>query len=884
MATERINIEITETGARRVKAGLEGIASGASGAERTLTLLRRTLGALGFAAVVRSLVSTADAYTNMQNQLKLVTKSTGELVLVNEELLAISNRTRSSLESTATVYTRVSRQAEALGMSQNEVLGFTESLNQAIILSGSSAQEAAMGVRQLGQAIGSGVLRGDELNSVLENTSEVAMVIAKGMGVTIGQLRKLGAEGKITAADIVRAFAEAREELAERFGKTVPTVGQALQVLQNNWLTFVGAMDKATGITDALAKSILWVADNLETLARILGAVAIVISVVLARNAIGFLMTQIKALTAIIAANPLGAVTVAITAAAAALIAFADKIVVSADGFITLADVGVAAFRMIKRGAEFIANQFNLAWEYILQTGHALFGDLVDLSLSFPRAIAKGLDFAITRFLSFSAGVVAVWRQAIYNLQNITGDARMDLTDAFSEAFERSMMKLTESGKGPVERGLDSLMLEAARVSQERREKEFLAEQDKLKSIKGMDRKGTPTPIAGKEDKVTFDKLISEMEKETELLRYNRLEREALANILAFEHQLKRGLTQDEEERVRQLTTENDELRRRADILELVGQPAQDYLETQKMMNDVMREAPQLTEALTQELAELEIQFLQMQQGGSFIDGYARQMRIMQLETRNAVADMGASFASIFGPGGSLSQGIGDAIAQSVVFGESFDQAMKKVAQSVVANVISSLVQLGVNLALNAALGNSLASGATVASVAQAAAVSAAWAPAATLVNAATFGAGAAAGSTALATSLATTKGLTLASGFASGGYTGNGGVQDVAGVVHGKEYVLNARTTRRLGKRNLDRVNSGGDMIAPKMSVNIFNQDIPGIEFETNQLSANEMEIIAKRVVRSEAPNVIASDLNNPSSRTRRSLHANTTAGPKRG
>lgn len=885
MSQERIDIVITENGMRRVKSNLEDIGRTATSVEGALSLLKRTLGGLGLAAFARGLINTADAYTNLQNQVRLVTSSVAELNVVTKELLSISNRTRSDFENTASTYTKVARQASALGLTQNQVLQFTESLNQAIILSGSSSQEASAGIRQLGQAIGSGVLRGDELNSVLENTSEVAMIIAKGMGVTIGSLRALGAQGKISAQDIIQAFQKAREELDLRFAKTVPTVAQAIQVLSNTWTAYIGELNNGTGVTAKLARGIIFLAENLETLGRILAGIAIVVGVALARQAIGYLLVQLQALAAWSAANPFTALLQLIIATTAALVVFSDKITVSSDGFITLADVGVAAFRMLKKGAEFIANQFSLAWEYILQTGHALFGDLVDISLSFPRAIAKSLDWILTRFLSFSAGIVAMWRQMMYNLENPFGGARMDFDQAFKEAFGRSMDKLTEGGKGPVERGLDSLMLEAARVSQERREKEFFAEQDRLKAMKSLDAK--PTGDSGKtvaaKHKLNFADLIHRLREEGQQLRLTGVMREAYNNKVAMETKLKRQLTLSERQLVLEVTQNNYALQQRAQILEGLEANSTQFIEKQKYINALMQEAPQLTEALNQELAELEINMLQAQRGGSFVDGYVRQMRIMQLETRNAAADMGASFAAIFGPGGSLSQGIGDAVAQSIVMGERFDQAMKKVAQSVLTNVISSLVQLGINMALNAALGNSLAGAATAASVAEGAAVAAAWAPAAALVNAATFGAGAAAGTTATATSMATIKGLSVVSGFASGGYTGDISRGAVAGVVHGQEYVLNSAATRQIGRANLDRMNSGMSWNQPTMNVTAINKNVPGMQFKTRQLSNTDVEIIAEQVLMKKGPSVIAQDIGNPSGKTRRALGVHTTAKGQR-
>lgn len=256
MATENLVIVVNERGARVVKGKLEDIGKGAKRAEGGVTLLRRALGVLAGAAVIRSLVRTADAFTNIQNRLRLVTESTSQLNAVQNELLAISNRTRSAFETNADLFNRLALSTRELGLTQRDVLELTESLNQAVIISGASSAEASAGLIQLSQGLASGALRGDELRSVLEQLPAVADVIAKQLGVTRGELRTLGQEGKITAEVVTEAFKNAREELNDRFGRTVPTIGQAFTTLRNNLVDFVGRVAEAIGFTGGLARII----------------------------------------------------------------------------------------------------------------------------------------------------------------------------------------------------------------------------------------------------------------------------------------------------------------------------------------------------------------------------------------------------------------------------------------------------------------------------------------------------------------------------------------------------------------------------------------------------------------------------------------------------
>jgi tape measure domain-containing protein len=266
MTTETIDIIVRENGARVVKRSLEEIGDVATRSVRGLRLLQNSLFVLGGAGAVAGLTKMLDTLTNFENRLRLVTNSTAELNAVQNELFNIANRTRSSFETTSELYTRMALAARELGLSQRDVLQFTESLNQATILSGASTREANAALIQLSQGLASGRLNGDELRSVLEQLPYVADIIANSLGVTRGQLRKLGSDGKITSAQIVKAFADAREELAVRFGTTVPTIGQAFEVLRNQALRVVDQFDDMTGASASVANAIITIADSLEFL------------------------------------------------------------------------------------------------------------------------------------------------------------------------------------------------------------------------------------------------------------------------------------------------------------------------------------------------------------------------------------------------------------------------------------------------------------------------------------------------------------------------------------------------------------------------------------------------------------------------------------------
>lgn len=277
MATERLTLIVNERGARTVSRSINDIENTATNASRGVELLRNALGALVAGGIVAQIGRYATQFTQLQNRIRVVTSSSAELNAVTDELFQISQRTRSSLESNADLFSRLSQATRELGVSQNDLLGFTESLNQAIIISGASSVEAQAGIIQLSQGLASGALRGDELRSVLEQLPAVADVIANSLGVTRGQLRELGTQGRITADVVLTAFEEAREELSDRFAQTILTLPQAFQVLENSAIRAFGELDAGLGITNALSQSIVLLSENLGILVDglvVLGTVA----------------------------------------------------------------------------------------------------------------------------------------------------------------------------------------------------------------------------------------------------------------------------------------------------------------------------------------------------------------------------------------------------------------------------------------------------------------------------------------------------------------------------------------------------------------------------------------------------------------------------------
>lgn len=227
---------------------------------------RQLAGYMAGLVTISTAISKMDAYTGLQNRLKLVTNNQTELNKATEDTFRIAQKTYSAWDSVLQVYQRFSDNAKTLNLTMDDTARLTETVSKAVAISGASAQAADAALVQFGQALASGTLRGEELNSVMEQTPALAKAIAQGMGITVGQLRSVAAEGKITSQEIVKALNNVQKDVDAMFAKTDITVSQSLTLLSNELTKFVGESGKGSGAAQALSGSIQTLAGNLDTL------------------------------------------------------------------------------------------------------------------------------------------------------------------------------------------------------------------------------------------------------------------------------------------------------------------------------------------------------------------------------------------------------------------------------------------------------------------------------------------------------------------------------------------------------------------------------------------------------------------------------------------
>lgn len=227
------------------------------------TIAKFTIGAFGIGEAKGML----DTYTTLTNRIKLVTQSEQQLKEVRAEIARVSSSTGQSLDATAAIYQRLAQASDQSGLSGQKLLTVTDLISKAMVIGGGSAQAQENALIQLGQAMASGKLSGDELNSVLEQAPGLAMAIAKGMGVSVGALKTLGSTGKITSQQLADAILNQSTQIQSDFSKTSRTIDQSLQNIKTQLTMFIGGSGEATGVAKLLADALQLVANNIDLIA-----------------------------------------------------------------------------------------------------------------------------------------------------------------------------------------------------------------------------------------------------------------------------------------------------------------------------------------------------------------------------------------------------------------------------------------------------------------------------------------------------------------------------------------------------------------------------------------------------------------------------------------
>lgn len=245
--------------------------------ERSMLSLSKVAAALTGYLSVSMVASYAEAWAVLSNKLSNSVRTSESLIDVTQRVFDITQATRSSLDATATLYARLERGTREYNTSAADLAKLTTIINQGFIVSGATAQEAENAIIQLSQGIASGVLRGEEFNSVAEQGSRLMVALADSLGVSIGQLRKMAAEGKLTTDVVVKGLLSQGDAIGKEFAKTTRTMSQAFQEAGNNLTKFLGENTTIKASINVFSDAVITASKSLDEMVL---AVSLVASVV----------------------------------------------------------------------------------------------------------------------------------------------------------------------------------------------------------------------------------------------------------------------------------------------------------------------------------------------------------------------------------------------------------------------------------------------------------------------------------------------------------------------------------------------------------------------------------------------------------------------------
>ncbi|MCP4342123.1 MAG: tape measure protein [Desulfobulbaceae bacterium] len=264
---------------------------------------------------VKELGRVADEYTNVTAKLDLAADSQEEFSSSMEAMFKIAQESRTGLTDVVNLYSRLRTAQKDQNVTQEDTIKLTETMVKAMKVSGATQSETASTMLQMTQAFSSGVLRGEEFNSMMGQGPRLAKALADGLGVPMSALRKMAQAGEITASRLSAALIGQAGKIGKEYEKLPVTIQGAVTKLSNEWLRYVGTADKATGASKDVAKSIETIASHLDDIAAVAMTAGKVLFAAFAIKAAGAMRTYVA--SAIVARNTTIALGAASTAAAA---------------------------------------------------------------------------------------------------------------------------------------------------------------------------------------------------------------------------------------------------------------------------------------------------------------------------------------------------------------------------------------------------------------------------------------------------------------------------------------------------------------------------------------------------------------------------------------
>lgn len=247
--------------------------SGIDKSKFAISKLGAAMAALGIGFGASELASVADEFSNIAARVNIAVGETGNFQGAMDGVKNVALATNSNLTATTELFTKINDVGKQMGLTQQQSLDLTQTINQAIATGGGSAQGSEAAITQLTQALQSGVLRGDEFNSIMEQAPGISKALAASLGVTTGELRTMAGEGKLSSQTVISALQDQSATIATEYNKLPVTVDKALQNIRTQWTILIGEFNQDSGATSKVVEWLGVLEDNMALLDTVLADV-----------------------------------------------------------------------------------------------------------------------------------------------------------------------------------------------------------------------------------------------------------------------------------------------------------------------------------------------------------------------------------------------------------------------------------------------------------------------------------------------------------------------------------------------------------------------------------------------------------------------------------
>lgn len=756
---------------------LDSIGNSATNAAKKMdelqTNINRVAGAIAASLVVdwgKAFLVAADNMSQLNARIERLTGSAATASQTMQNLMRISSATGGSLQDTAKLWETLSTALRDTGATNGQVIQLTETLQKIGRIGGSSTEEMANALRQFGQSISSGTVRAEEFNSILEQMPELARQIAAGMGVSIGELRQLMLDGKLTAEDALNAIQKQTGSVNAEFEKLPRTLAQANTALTNSFLSMIDSVNQATGASTGLVAVI----DSMTAaLDRLVGKAISADAQISELNSTAEMFTRRARTWSWLGLDGWEAQNKALA------------------GLSNKAAMLVGDLAAVSKASQTAANTKPIEIKAVAGTGKKKKTQAEKEAEKYAKAqqtVSEKLE-ELRQKAQLSAGSLGELSraQAVLNAQQSLGSAATQAQIKEAGEYAAKAWDAAAAARGVTE-ALKAMPLQAENKS-------YAESMQNLKAALN----------AGKIDLKEYNAATEKMalEHQNNLAKINA---QATVNPVAS--------ARAEVDPVQQLVNENNQ---KLALMQQYQQQEQAILQQSYQKGKINYDQFVAAKAAT------DAQYLALKTAQE--NQFNEQMTAAQWQL---LSQQGLGYEMLTSAVDAFSGNASNALTGLITGTMSAQDAMRSLGNTMLNSVVNALVQVGVEALKNFIIGQTLGAASTAASVGMATTTAAAWAPAAALASLASFGANSAPAMAGIASTVGLAQGLALAGARYNGGpvsagsmyQVGERGKPEIYQASTGKQYMIPGDNGKVISNKDMQ----GGGGINVVLNIQNYN------------------------------------------------------------